>query len=67
MVERICCICKKEPMVAPVRFPLLKEAYPMGANCHASWRIEAEALGRHLGNPAKVQVAFRQWMGRVAA
>lgn len=62
MSERLCCICKRERFVAVVGFPLLRERYPMGAECHASWTIEATALGRYIGNPAKVLVTFRRWM-----
>jgi hypothetical protein len=67
MSERQCCVCKRERCVAVVCFPLLREGYPMGDECHASWTIEATALGRYIGNPSKVLVAFRRWMdGRAA-
>ena len=67
MTERICCICKAERCVTVVRFNLLRMGYPMGEACCASWTHEANALAESIDNPAKVQVAFRQWMRRVAA
>lgn len=58
-----CCVCRQEPSDgAPVRFPLLKTAYPLGVECRASWRQVAQSLGGDIYNPAKVQVAFRRWM-----
>jgi hypothetical protein len=60
-MTRTCTQCGREVAVSVVSFPLLREGYPMGALCHASWRRTAEALGSHLGNPAKVLVAFRRW------
>jgi hypothetical protein len=63
MTTRTCCACKLEPSDgAPVRFPLLRIAYPLGAECRAAWRQEAQALGGAIYNPAKVQVAFRNWL-----
>jgi hypothetical protein len=63
MSKRLCCACRKEPSDgAPVRFPLLRIAYPLGVECRAAWRQEAQALGGAIYNPAKVQVAFRNWL-----
>lgn len=62
-MTRECCVCRMEPSDgAPVRFPLLRVAYPLGVQCRASWRIEAKSLKDVINNPAKVQVAFRRWM-----
>ena len=47
---------------AVVRFPLLRTGYPLGAECHAAWRQEAQSLGGAIYNPAKVQMAFRRWL-----
>lgn len=66
MQPRECCVCKRERAEAVVTFPLLREGYPMGAECHASWRREAQALGRDLNNPARRHLAFKRWLeGRV--
>lgn len=62
-MTRQCCVCRREPSDgAPVRFPLLKTAYPLGSECRASWRVHAQSLREFINNPAKAQVAFRRWM-----
>ena len=61
-MERICCACQIEKDVVPVRFNLLKTAYMLGPMCRASWRIEAQSLGRSLFNPARVHMAFQNWL-----
>ena len=62
MSERLCCICKKSPSVSVASFPLLREGYPMCSACNASWRIEAQALGGTIYNPAKLHMCFQRWM-----
>lgn len=62
MSERVCCACRREMAVSVVSFPLLREGYPVGPACHASWRSEAQSLGASLFNPARVYVAFTRWL-----
>lgn len=62
MSERECCACRKEHASGVVTFTLLREGYPVGAQCHASWRIEAQSLGLDLLKPARVHMAFQRWL-----
>lgn len=62
MSERQCCACGRETCVAVVAFPLLREGYPVGPECHAAWRREAQSLGGAIYNPAKVHMTFLRWL-----
>ena len=63
MSERLCCACRRESSDgAPVRFPLLRIAYPLGVECRAAWRQHVQSLGKDIDKPAKVHLAFRRWL-----